>query len=47
MADAAMKWKKAYETLAESMHQLLLVFESRLQPDALRYSKDGNEVLSV
>jgi len=39
----AQKWRLAHDKLAESMHQLLLVLETRVQPSALRTGKEGKE----
>ena len=39
----AQKWRLAHDRLAESMHQLLLVLETRVQPSALRTGKEGKE----
>ena len=36
-------WNDSHDRLAEAMHQLLLVLESRVQPEALRTARDGSE----
>ena len=43
----AKKWRLAHDQLAESLHQLLLVLESRVQPEALRTGKDGKEGAAI
>lgn len=43
----AQRWKLLHDKLAESMHQLLLVLEARVQPEALRSGKEGREGASI